>query len=322
MPTFDSRAVLEDLLARADPLIRQRFGEIILRLKSEQSLVLLAQMIQEGRIDDALATLTAAADRLATAVQTVWIGAGSEVAEAMSQALGVDVAFDVVNAGAVRQMTENRLTLVREFTTQQRLATREAMLDAMRAGLNPREAARAFRDSIGLTQRQVEWVNNYRRLLEQNSAEALTRELRDGRFDRTVRGAIANEQPLSRAQIDKMVERYRERALNYRAEVIARTESLRNVHQGADEAMRQAVERGQVKAENLKRTWQTAKDERVRSFEKGAQTSHRTMHGQEQPLGSPFISGAGNALMYPGDANAPGYETIQCRCVVATRVSG
>lgn len=321
MPTYDTRALLENLIDRADAKIRERFGEIILRMKREHSLEVLAAMVTEGRIEDALSLLGSVAERLATVTQAVWIGAGSEVAEAMSDALGVEVAFDVTNYGALQQMSANRIELVREFTAQQRAATREALLEAMRGGVNPREAARAFRDSIGLTQQQVQWVNNYRRLLEQNSAEALTRELRDARFDSTVRSAIATERPLTRTQINRMVERYQERALKYRSEVIARTEALRNVHQGSDEAIRQAIESGRVNADGVSRTWQTAKDERVRSFERGDETSHASMHGQQQPAGSPFVSGAGNFLMHPGDPDAPPYETIQCRCVVATRVT-
>jgi hypothetical protein len=243
------------------------------------------------------------------------------VADALSRALGVQVSFDATNLRAVNIMAKNRLALVREFTAQQRATTRAALTEGIRAGLNPRAQARAFRGSIGLTETQQRWVSSYRRLLEQNSSQALTRELRDGRFDRTVQAAIRNDRPLTAAQIEKMVERYRERALKYRSEVIARTEALRSVHEGTEEAIRQGVESGQIDATKTRRVWQTAKDERVRSFETGGQTSHRSMHNQEQALGVPFESGAGNLLRYPGDPDAPAYETIQCRCVVATRVS-
>jgi len=313
MPTFDSRRLLEDLIARATPRIRRRFGEIILQLQREASLAELARLIESGRIDQALSLLDSAANRLAATVQSVWIGAGSEVAEAMSEALGIQVAFDVTNVNAVAAMQQNRLTLVREFTSQQRAATREALLDGIRRGLNPREQARAFRDSIGLTARQQQAVSNYRRLLEENSAEALTRRLRDARFDRSLQNAIANETPLSRAQIDRMVERYRERYLKYRSEVIGRTEALRSVHEGAEEAFRQAIADGHVKPNEVRRIWNTAKDERVRS-------THAAMHRQEQPVGVPFLSGAGVPLRFPADPSAPPEESILCRCVVATRV--
>lgn len=314
MATFNSRDLLEALLDRAERRILLRFGEIILRLKEEHSLGALAKLISTGRIDDALDLLNSAADRLASVVQSVWIGAGSEVAEAMSKALGIQVSFDAVNTYAVAAMQRSRLELVREFTAQQRAATREAILDGIRRGINPREQARAFRDSIGLTQRQQRAVANYRRLLEQNSSEALTRRLRDARFDRSLMAAIRDDQPLSRQQIDRMVTRYAERALKHRSETIARTEALRAVNEGAEENLRQALANGVVRAEDLTRTWNTAKDERVRS-------SHAAMHRQERAVGQPFTSGAGVNLRYPGDPEAPADEVIGCRCVVATRIS-
>jgi uncharacterized protein with gpF-like domain len=111
-----------------------------------------------------------------------------------------------------------------------------------------------------------------------------------------------------------MVKRYAERMVKYRAEVIARTEALRSVHQGTEEMYRQAIANGDLTAEALSREWNTAKDERVRE-------SHAPMNGQVQPFGQPFISGAGNSLNYPGDPEAPAEEVIQCRCVVGTRIT-
>jgi hypothetical protein len=49
------------------------------------------------------------------------------------------------------------------------------------------------------------------------------------------------------------------------------------------------------------------RDERVRH-------SHAAMNNQVQPLEQPFISGNGNALMYPADPSAPDDEVYGCRC--------
>ena len=54
---------------------------------------------------------------------------------------------------------------------------------------------------------------------------ALTYDLRDHRFDATIRRAQREVVPLSQDRIEKMLGRYRERFIKYRAEVIARTES-------------------------------------------------------------------------------------------------
>lgn len=42
--------------------------------------------------------------------------------------------------------------------------------------------------------------------------------------------------------------------------------------------------------------------------------SHLEMEGQVKPLNEPFITGAGNKIMFPGDTNAPIEEWINCRC--------
>jgi hypothetical protein len=216
-------------------------------------------------------------------------------------------------------MRDNQLRLVTNFTEQQRRATQSALIAGIQEGKNPREIARIFRNSIGLTQQQEKWVRNYERALRDLDNAALARELRDRRFDPTVRRAIERGEPLSKAQIDKMVGRYRQRALKLRSETIARTEGLRVVHEGTDEMYRQAIESGQLRADQLIREWNTAGDEVVRDFANGSPTSHRTMHHQQRLVGEPFVSGAGNMTMHPG-AFGIGFEDINCRCLVTTRI--
>lgn len=118
---------------------------------------------------------------------------------------------------------------------------------------------------------------------------------------------------MSAAQINRMVQRYAERMLAYRSRVIARTEALWAVNAGNDNMYRQAIERGQLEIGNIVRQWNTARDNRVRD-------SHVGMNGQRRGLNEAFVSGFGNELRYPGDRNAPAFETIQCRCVVSTRI--
>jgi hypothetical protein len=220
---------------------------------------------------------------------------------------------------AVNAMRQNGLRLVSNFTDQQRRATNQALLDGIQRGANPREMARLFRDSVGLTPTQERWVRNYENALKTLDGDALRRELRDRRFDPSVRRAISEGKPLSQAQIDRLVNRYRERALKLRAETIARTEALRSVHEGTREMYRQALDTGTLQRDQLVREWQTAGDERVRDFGNGAQTSHRSMHGQQRLIDEPFTSGVGNQTLDPG-AFGVGYEDINCRCVVTTRI--
>jgi uncharacterized protein with gpF-like domain len=178
-----------------------------------------------------------------------------------------------------------------------------------------RAIARSVREQIGLTPRQAQWVENYRAELERGSRRALGRELRDRRFDPSVRRAIERGEALDDARINRMVDRYRERFTRYRSEVIARTEALRSVHEGTNEMYQQAIEEGALRADQIVRTWNATQDERTRD-------SHSTMHGQEVGPDEAFETPTGQLLMYPGDPTAPPSETVQCRCVVTTRLRG
>lgn len=308
----DEEGRIEGLIAGAALLFRQRFMAVVRQISDRFVLEQLEVLLRSGQFETALGAAEIAAGNLANAYSSSFARAAEDTARFISNSVDVVVSFDQTNERAVEAMRRNQLRLVREFTTEQRFATRLAMVDAITRGLNPREQAAAFRASIGLTRRQVQAVINYRRLLESGSSAALQRALRDRRFDSTVSAAVAGDRPLTAAQIDTMVGRYEERYVRYRSEVIARTEALRSVHEGVTEAFQQAIDQGALAADEIVREWVTARDERVR-------TSHSAMNGQRRPIGQPFLSGAGNQIRYPGDIDAPGSETIQCRCVLTTQ---
>jgi len=306
----DSIARIEELIATSDRKFRKTFLDMVKLMRAEISLTRLTRLLEQGRIDQALGLLEAAANKLGVTWNQSFTSAGFSTAEHINRHVPIiDFDFDQTNFGAVEAMRRNRLRLIRGFTDQQRLATRQALASGIERGLNPRDQARLFRDSIGLTPYQERIVRNYRQNLEEGDSRALERELRDARFDGAARRAVAGEK-LPKAQIDKMVERYRERMVALRAETIARTESLRSVHEGVQNTYDQAIEDGVLQENQLKRTWNTASDSRVRD-------SHRPMDGQEKALREPFVTGNGARLMYPTDPNGPAEDTINCRCVVA-----
>lgn len=309
---------IRQLLDAAESKLRRAFIRMITRVQDLSTFAALEPLILSGRIDDALALGDRAIEEFADEWIEVYVTSGRQTAAHIASQLSVIARFDRVNVRAVEAMQRNRLRLIREIKLSQRETINSVLSEGVRAGINPREAARAFRDSIGLTRNQEQYVRNFRAELERGSAAALRRELRDRRFDPTVRRAMRGE-ALDRATIDKMVGRYRERMVKFRSEVIGRTESLRSVHEGAEQMYDQAVRDGTLNPDELVRIWNTALDDRVRDFSTGASTSHLSMHGQEMPIGQPFVSGAGNQIMYPGDPSAPPEETIQCRCVLSMR---
>ncbi len=312
MPTDFGR--LEALIARAEPRLRRAFLQSIVLMRQEGSLASVAELVAAGRIEEALGLLEGAMTRFAQATNAVLINSGESTANFIGGALDSIVDFNQVNERAVALMRANRFRLVQQFTQEQVVATREALTDGIVRGLNPRAQALNFRSSLGLTQNQQLAVQNYRTLLEENSRESLTRALRDRRFDRTVAQAIETGDPLSRQQIDRMVTRYNERSLVFRSETIARTESLRSVHEGNDEMFAQAFENGDLNRNDVMQAWVTAQDGSVRD-------THDTMNAQERRVDEPFETGAGVLLRFPGDPAAPPEEVIVCRCVVTNRIA-
>jgi hypothetical protein len=237
----------------------------------------------------------------------------------------LNVQFDVRNPVAERILKEESSKLVTEIVDDQRNMIRETLRKAMEAGQNPREAAldlvgrinpvtkQRSGGSIGLTSTQEGWVRAYEAdLRSANPRAALSRTLRDKRFDRSVLKAVKDGVPLSEDAIQKMVIAYKNRALRYRAEAIARTESLSALHQAKMEALRQAIEKG-LDPTTITLTWHTAGDKRVRH-------THQGMNGQTIKYGEKFVSPSGARLAFPGDPSAPAAESINCRCLAEEKI--
>lgn len=320
MPAYheDPAARLNDLLDLQEARIAEIFRRAVADLQDDLDLEELIDLLERGRVNEALERLMHVAESLGSASNATFVTSGQSTADFLSNAGVGRVVFDQVNATAVAIMQANRLSLVREFTDEQRRATSLALVSGVEAGTNPRAAARNFRDSIGLTERQWQHIANYRRSLEalgtdeKSLSDVLGRALRDRRGDAQILRAVRESRPLPPAKIDWLVERYRARYIKFRSEVIGRTEALRAVHQGNEEMYRQAIANGTLRAEDLRRTWQTRLDGRERD-------THQLLHEQERGWGEPWQTRNG-PIRYPGDPEAPAAETIQCRCALQTRI--
>lgn len=305
---------MRQLLARRERSIRDTFEQFVKDANSPESVRRINELLEAGDVEAALDFVDSLIVRFANVLPGVYASAGLDAAKRIAEQLGVPsvtVSFDPSDPISAEKIRQNRLEFIRQVTESQRDAIRQAVGEAFEQGAGPRQTARMFRDAIGLTGRQEAAVRNYRRLLEQGSAQALARDLRDKRFDSRV--ARADEEPLSNQQIDRMVQRYRERYRQFRAETIARTEGVRAMSVGQDEALRQVTEQVDIDPSRVRRVWNRTADARTRD-------AHDVMQGQEVGLNEPFVDGEGNQLMFPGDPSAPPSTTIQCRCVLTTRL--
>ena len=207
----------------------------------------------------------------------------------------------------------------------QRQAIRQVLEAGLNAGRNPRSVALELVGRIengqrtggivGLTSQQAGYVLNARKQLEELDPAYFQRERRDKRFDKLVKRAIADGKPLAKADVDRITGRYADRLLNLRGEVIARTEMIAALHAGQYEGMRQLIETGKVRADQVTKVWSATGDGRTRD-------THLAMNGQAVRFDRAFTSPSGAQLRYPHDESlgAPADEIIQCRCHMTLRV--
>lgn len=279
----------------------------------------IAHRVRIGDIDGAVDGVEAAIGRFASTLTDSYIESAEAAAAFVDSVKPARlVTFSVDNQRAADWVRANRAELVREVTQETRNVITQVVGRGVQTGANPRAVARDIRDSIGLTAEQESHVASYRRALEQGDwSNALGRKLRDGRSDKSLHKLMRDGGTMSEAQVDRMVDRYRGNYVAYRAEVIARTEGLRALHQGVNEGFQQAIDDGDIAADELMQEWHSAADARVRD-------SHgRVLNADTGETTKPFGVGYwrtrdGNLLAYPGDPTAPAEEVINCRCCVST----
>ena len=314
--------------------VLRAFNETIQSVKDQAVIAEIAALINRGDIEGVvnLLQLDPATFRpLENAVIAAY-EKGGEIGAAQIGRIPVEAGtlvarFNVRSPRAEEWLRNWSSTRIVEIADETREVVRSVLTANLAEGVGPRTAAldlvgridpvtrKRTGGFIGLTSNQAEWVRNARRELETLDPNYLTRALRDKRLDGAFAKAVETGKPLKAAQIDAAVSRYQARALRYRAETIARTESINALRAGQDEAIRQAVETGELEQEFATKVWDASGDARTRP-------THAAADGQEVPIDQPFNVG-GYQLMRPGDSSlgAPAGETIQCRCVVRYKMN-
>lgn len=236
--------------------------------------------------------------------------------------------FDLTSPAAIQWLTTESSKQIVEIVAEQRALVRAFLADGTAQGINPVQQAldivgrvdpvtgRMTGGILGLTEQQGEWVKNARDELSSLNANYFTRELRDKRFDKTVRTAIDNKKPLTQKQIAAIIARLEDRTLKYRGNTIARTESLNALRAGQHEALQQLVRSGKASAGEIIKEWDSSgPDGRTR-------VDHLALEGVKVAFDQAFTFADGTRARYPGDTalGASAKETIQCRCVLNYRI--
>lgn len=176
--------------------------------------------------------------------------------------------FDIFNPESVAFIQSSEFLLVRGINRRSRDGLRTIMSASFQDGIPPASSARRIRQIVGLTPKQAEMVINFRRALTGGrgaapSRSVLARQLRDHRFDPTVLRAIDRGIVLTAAQRERMVARFAERLLAFRANNIARTETIRAANAGQQALWDQMVQQRILIPEEMRRIWIVTQDDRL-----------------------------------------------------------
>lgn len=316
MPT--TRKQVEELIARLEPTLRRAFQQAIDDWRRNVDLDALADALKRGDIEAGIRAANiqpAALNGFLTAREAAFEAAGT----AELSSLRLNIIFNARHLRGEQQLARYGAQFVQAVTDDVKAMLRTSLTDSLSRGQGAKAAARSIRGMIGLTDSQAGWAINLRRKLENDPKGLLSEfatdgyKLRDKRLDGIVRRAVKAEKPIAAADIEKIVTAYQNRAIRWRSENIARTETLRAVQAANFEAYQQAVESGKVAAQSVRKVWNSAHDKRVRH-------THRELDGESVGLNERFVSSSGARLRYPLDPDAPLGETAQCRCSLTYRV--
>lgn len=231
----------------------------VMRILGEAMREVRAQVIRdEGKILDAV--MHSGLDKIANLVTVEpWLEAqpalqeellaelisgGQRVKLPAMQKATMSFGFDATRPEAARWAEKEAGQLIVEVVEEQRQVVRGYVSSALMGEYTPQQVARGLRSTIGLTQQQAGWVENFRqRQIDQRMAAGRS-------FDQAF------------AESEKATQQYHDRIHKYRTETIARTEILRASAEGRKEAWQQGVEEGFIDPSWVK-TWSTEQDART-----------------------------------------------------------
>lgn len=327
-------SAINQLFAKVEPAIARAFLNAIGDLNEGVDFARLKKAIRSKNIQEAIQACNlapAAFNDLQDAITRTYREGGTAAQQGLKGAKTAQgqvavIRFDVRDTQTEAIIRRHVTNLVGDITDDMRNAIRSVLENGLAVGKNPLSVARDLvgylnpktgqrvGGSLGLTNTQVNRAIAAEAELRTNPAKFLKRELRDKRFDRTIRKHIREGTPIPEDKLQKIVTKYRSDLLYSRGETVARTEAMSALHAGQREMYEQAIRDGYVSNDEIEREWSNSGDNRVRE-------SHRDMDGQTVKFDEPFVTPDGANLMYPGDPNGPAEEVINCRCYEIIRVN-
>jgi SPP1 gp7 family putative phage head morphogenesis protein len=297
---------------KLEPKLRAAFLRAVKSLKDSVSLDALVEAIKTNDANQAMTILAidqkfvnalngvgqdAGVQSFRSAIQSVFAAGAATAEEELPASIGAELSFNLMNPETVSFLEQYTFPLIRQISANTRESLRGVLIDAFKHGGHPFDQARRIKTFIGLTDTQSKAVLNYENALSNSDtlSQSLNRSLRDGRFDPTIRRAMRMNRGLSQDQIDKMTQRYSEKYIQYRAQTIARTETLRASNLGQRALWKQVQSQGLLDKET-KRRW-------IVSGDSATCDECMDLNGEVTGIDEPFSDGTMDPPQHPS-----------CRC--------
>ena len=315
------RAKLAARAATMQPVL----GEAILRAWDE-----MARQLNPARLAEAIRTGSADAVFGSVLTDDIMNATFANVEELyLNQTLGnvgffgkeLGVGFNVLSPGVLEAARTLDLKLVNELKGDLEGVIRESVTQGLKEGIGPRTIASRIKKDVGLTAKQLQYVDNFENQLKEGSRSALNRSLGRGAFRKPdgsigynprhaggtgvskrdmamLKSRLGSGKELNPKQIDRIVASYKRKLTAWHSETLARTATVDSLKSAQYAATEEAIRQGILDQSLMKSEWVTAGDSKVRD-------EHVSMNGQVVQFGTPFSNGQ----------IIPGASDYNCRCI-------
>lgn len=234
-------AAIHEIADSLEPKLRRAFLEAVEKLRDAINYDLLVRHLKTQAALQALGTLSIRAfevdyGSVANKIIAQAVTEAGQVAETLLP-VRFKLRFDLTNPRVFDWIENHTGDLIRQVSTETKLAVRSIIDRGFREGRTVDQMARDIKQVVGLTKNQANAVMNYeKRLIEEKIKPQRT---------------------------EKLVERYRQKMLRLRASNIARTETITASARGQQLLWQQGADEGLINETTWQRKWIVTRDDRT-----------------------------------------------------------
>jgi len=322
---------IADIIRTQEPAIRRAFENAVKDIRDGVKLTALRDALRAGDIEGAVRAVeidNAAFGELRGAILNAYGQSGAAQINGITwvypNGTRAVVRWNMASPRAEEYARNIGTGLITNITDDMAAAVRETIADGYAFGRRWDDIARDIVGRVGpsgqrtggivgMSRVQAQWIASLRNKLASGDYRGVLdmKLLKDKRLRAMVGKAIAENKPLTSAQIARVIANYERKALMNRGITIARTEVQKAIEEGKYEAWKQALEKTGVPERFVIREWRhTGRAMFDRPW-------HQVMNGRQvRGLQVPFVLPSGAAMMHPHDASwgAGASEIINCMC--------